>query len=205
MPRKTKIFNGYSFSLEKRHQTFFARCLAEFKSYDETIRLFLVEFAEEVHKKLAKDAFGELQYPDKVRHWLYKRADYYWNHPDAHEWQALARKLRKKWLDGIGDVMLAHKRARLDELQKEYFKLPDKYVDKVLKSETEGEIIVHKFNSGGKVQILDQIRKEVEGTRLNLSGSLNIEVNFDELTDEQLERIAEGADVQEVLDGESSI
>lgn len=146
--------------LEGHHKLFISHCRGERLRLRTSVDRFLVEYAE------------TLADTPEVRKWLRERIKYYWYSPRAHEWQAKAAEYHEKWKKGIEDVRITHKRARLDELQREFDKIPEDYLDKVIETKSGREIDVRRRNTDSKVKVLERARVEIEGTTGNNEGGV---------------------------------
>lgn len=111
--------------------------------------------------------FGVEDTPE-TRKWLLQRVKYYWYHPKARQWQEQIEPLREQWRNGLADdIRLANKRARVEELAKEYNAIPDS--TPILSKD--GDVVGERRNTNAKVKVLEQIRVEMEGKQAAGDGS----------------------------------
>ena len=126
-------------SLFTHAEQVFINCkIAEFCSDAEIARLLLARFGVRV-------AVGTIKYYRYDKHAL-------------REWGPFREEHRRKWLAGLSDIELAHKRNRVEALQRLYYR-----------AEKAGEF-------ADACRVLEQIRKEMEGDPMRVSGGMNIQV-----------------------------
>ena len=70
---------------------------------------------------------------------------------------------------GLRHCRYASKRRRIEELERLYDDLPDKFPDKVFEFKGR-QVLVARSNAGLKAKILGDIKEEVEGRRLEITG-----------------------------------
>lgn len=182
--------DGVSMPLKHRHKAFVCRCVAELCTIEETIEKFLEEFKWDIEEAGVWDDV-------EFRKWLYSRVNYYKNDPRrGKEWTDLIESIREAWKAGIGDIAIAHKRYRLEQLQREFRGIPDESPWKTLEvpaTDEQGRIeyitddeagkayprtdilVVYRRNTDGKVKVLEEARKEVEGDKVRVDGKLEHE------------------------------
>lgn len=132
--------------LTAEHKTAIMRCRAELLS------------APEAAKRIVEN-FALPDTPEMVT-WMRNRIEYYWYHPRAAKWQAQVELIREEWRRGLMDsIRLANKVARVEELAKEYNKIPDESPI----HNKDGDVVGHRRNTKTKLAVLEQIRVEVEG------------------------------------------
>ena len=185
--------NGAEFVLRDYHKVFICRCCAQLMGLKDIVLAFQSEFRDEI-----EDAglWEEHSFSD----WLYARAHYFSNHQGLHrKWRTLIVELHEQWRDGIAELILAHKRARVEELQKEFFQIEGSTPDKVLDTD-EGRIVVQKRNTESKIRVLEQIRREVEGETLRIGHDTETERATDESIAEAMR--AKLAEVKRTVFGE---
>lgn len=142
---------------------------------------FRREFAKDIPEEAGVD-FDE---------WLYEKINYYQNdNRRSQKWKMLYNEHYNNWRTEVDDKFyLTQKNARIREREAEYFAIPDKYADKVLKTEAE-EIIVYRRNTEAKLKVLRHIQEELAFDP-RISRILD-SLDFENLDDEYLQRIHAG-------------
>lgn len=162
-------------TLSNKHKAFIVRELAHFEKPTDIQEEFNERFNVEV-------SLSQISY--------YNPNNAQGSRQLAQDWKELFNESRRKFIEGINEEPIAHKRYRLKKLQKA------------------AEKFENMKNYKGVAEILEQAAKEVGGAYTNkkeidLNGLMK-SIDLDRLTDQQLERIAHGEHPIAVLSDEST-